>query len=57
MSTKQVAEKLQREHGIQIDRRKIQGHESISTLGDTDLKVDLYKNKVIGNIRVHVSAK
>ena len=57
VSTKQVAEKLQREHGIQIDRRKIQGHASISTLGDTDLKVDLYKNKVIGNIRVHVSAK
>lgn len=25
VSTKQVAEKLQREHGIQIDRRKIQG--------------------------------
>ena len=57
VSTKQVAEKLQREHGIQIDRRKIRGHESISTLGDTELNVDLYKNKVIGTIRVHVSAK
>ena len=57
ISTKQIAQQLEQEHGIQIDRRKILGHDSISSLGDTDLKVDLYKNKVIGVIHVHVSAK
>ena len=56
-STKQIAEQLAKEHDIHIDRRKILGHDSISSLGDSDLKVDLYRNKVIGVIHVHVSAK
>ncbi len=55
--TKQIAEQLAKEHDIHIDRRKILGHDSISSLGDSDLKVDLYRNKVIGVIHVHVSAK
>lgn len=57
ISTKQIAEQLAKEHDIHIDRRKILGHYSISSLGDSDLKVDLYRNKVIGVIHVHVSAK
>ena len=57
ISTKQIAEQLAKEHDIHIDRRKILGHDSISSLGDSDLKVDLYRNKVIGVIPVHVSAK
>lgn len=57
ISTKQIAQQLEAEHGITIDRRKILGHDSISSLGDSDLKVDLYKNKVIGVIHIHVSAK
>ncbi|MFR9118083.1 MAG: 50S ribosomal protein L9 [Merdibacter sp.] len=57
ISTKQIAEQLAKEHDIHIDRRKILGHDSISSLGDSDLKVDLYRNKVIGVIPVPVSAK
>ena len=57
ISTKQIAEQLAKEHDIHIDRRKILGHDSISSLGDSDLKVDLYRNKVIGVIHVHVRAK
>lgn len=57
ISTKQITEQLAKEHDIHIDRRKILGHDSISSLGDSDLKVDLYRNKVIGVIHVHVSAK
>lgn len=57
ISTKQIAEQLAKEHDIHIDRRKILGHDSISSLGDSNLKVDLYRNKVIGVIHVHVSAK
>lgn len=57
ISTKQIAEQLAKEYDIHIDRRKILGHDSISSLGDSDLKVDLYRNKVIGVIHVHVRAK
>ena len=57
ISTKQIAEQLAKEHDIHIDRRKMLGHDSISSLGDSNLKVDLYRNKVIGVIHVHVSAK
>ena len=57
ISTKQIAEQLAKEHDIHIDRRKILGHDSISSLGDSDLEGDLYRNKVIGVIHVHVSAK
>ena len=57
ISTKQIVQQLANEYDIHIDRRKILGHDSISSLGDSDLKVDLYKNKVIGVIHVHVSAK
>ncbi len=57
ISTKQIVEQLAREHGITIERRKILGHDAISSLGDSELKVDLYRNQVIGVIHVHVSAK
>ena len=38
-----------------IEKRKVIDNEPISNLGYTDVKVDLYKNKVIGVIRVHVN--
>lgn len=55
ISTKQVAEQLLKEHGIKIDKRKVVDTAPITSLGYSDIKVDLYKNKVIGVIRVHVS--
>ena len=30
-------------------------NDAITSLGYTDVKVDLYRNKVIGTIRVHVN--
>ena len=55
VSTKQIVEQLQRVHAIKIEKRKIIDTDAITSLGYTDVKVDLYKNKVIGVIRVHVN--
>ena len=55
VSTKQIVEQLQRVHAIKIEKRKLIDTDAITSLGYTDVKVDLYKNKVIGVIRVHVN--
>lgn len=55
VSTKQIVEQLMKVHQIKIDKRKVIDTGHISSLGYTDVKVDLYKNKVIGVIRVHIS--
>ena len=55
VSTKQIVEQLQRVHAIKIEMRKFIDTDAITSLGYTDVKVDLYKNKVIGVIRVHVN--
>ena len=55
VSTKQIGEELQKKHSITVDKRKFLDTESIQSLGFTYVKVDLYRNQVIGNIKVHVS--
>lgn len=55
VSTKQIVAQLHDQYGIHIDKRKVINSEAITSLGYTDVNVDLYKNKVIGTIRVHVN--
>lgn len=55
VSTKQIVAKLFQEHGIKLEKRKFIDTESITCLGYSDVKVDLYRNKVIGVVRVHVN--
>ena len=50
VSAKQIAEKLLSQ-GIVIDKKKIKESKPISTLGYSNVKIDLYKD-VIGNIKV-----
>ena len=57
VSSKQICEELNRKYNIIVDKRKFLDSEAISSLGVTYVKVDLYKNKVIGSIKVHVSEK
>lgn len=57
VSTKQIVEQLMKVHNIKVDKRKVLDTGSISSLGYSDVRIDLYKNKVIGVIRVHVSEK
>lgn len=56
ISNKQIVQALA-DQGIAIDKKKIHKEEDIQSLGTTIVKVDLYKNKVIGEIKVHVSEK
>ena len=43
-----IRDRLQRVHAIKIEKRKFIDTDAITSLGYTDVKVDLYKNKVIG---------
>ncbi|WP_289182974.1 50S ribosomal protein L9 [uncultured Dubosiella sp.] len=56
VSNKQIVQALD-EAGIQIDKKRLHKEEPINSLGTTIVKVDLYRNKVIGEIKVHVSEK
>ena len=55
VSTKQIVAQLHETYGIHVDKRKVIDNDAITSLGYTDVKVDLYRNKVIGTIRVHVN--
>ncbi|MEF9967013.1 MAG: 50S ribosomal protein L9 [Longicatena sp.] len=55
VSTKQIVEQLHKQHDIKVDKRKVIDNDAISSLGYSDVKIDLYKNKVIGVIRVHIN--
>lgn len=55
VSTKQIVEQLREKHGIKVDKRKVIDTGTIASLGYSNVKIDLYRNKVIGVIRVHVN--
>lgn len=57
ISSKQVVAQLKEKHDIVIDKRKFVDTNEASSLGTTIMKVDLYKNKVFGEIKVHLSQK
>lgn len=54
ISTKQIVEKLTKEHKITVDKRKFIDHYLVNALGYTRLKIELHKG-VVGMINVHVS--
>ena len=55
VSTKQIAEALQKEHGIKIDKRKMEC-EGIRSLGYTNVPVKLHQ-EVKATLKVHVIAE
>ena len=55
VSTKQIAESLQKEHGIKIDKRKMEC-EGIRSLGYTNVPVKLHQ-EVKATLKVHVIAE
>lgn len=55
VSSKQVVEQLRKQYDIVIDKRKFLDVHAATALGTTIFKVDLYKNKVIGEVNVHLS--
>ena len=54
ISTKQIAENLQKVHGIKIDKRKMTLHEGIRALGFTNVPVKLHQ-EVTAVLKVHVT--
>lgn len=54
ISTKEIAEKLLKEHNINIDKRKFVEKYPVNAFGYTNLKIELHKG-VVANIKVHVS--
>jgi large subunit ribosomal protein L9 len=53
ITTKQIAEELQKKHGIKIDKRKMELSDAIRTLGHTKVPVKLH-HEVVATLTVHV---
>ena len=53
VSSKEIAEKLEKEYGIKIDKKKIELKDTIKTLGITKVPIKLYEG-VIGSLKVEV---
>ena len=53
ITSKEIAERLEKDHGISVDKRKIQLSDPIRAYGQYDLDVKLYTN-VAGKIHVLV---
>lgn len=56
ISLKQVADQLQNNYGIEIDKRKFIDKGPLDILGFHHLKIELYKG-VVGTINVHIKSK
>lgn len=53
VSGKEIAEKLEKEYGIKIDKKKIELKDTIKTLGTAKVPIKLYEG-VVGNLKVEV---
>jgi len=53
VSSKEIAEKLESEYKIKVDKKKIELKEAIKTLGITKIEIKLYEG-VIANVKVEV---
>jgi large subunit ribosomal protein L9 len=53
ITSKQIADELQKAHGFKLDKRKIELNDAIRTLGYTKVPVKLHKD-VLATLNVHV---
>ncbi len=56
ITSKQIAEALNKQHGHKLDKRKIELDEPIRALGYTNVPVKLHP-EVSGSVKVHVKEK
>lgn len=56
VSSKEIAEKLEKEYSFKVDKKKIDLKDAIKTLGITKVSVKLYEG-VIANVNVEVIGK
>ncbi len=57
VTSKDIAEKLSKDHGISVDKKKITMTEPIKTFGTYKVEVKLYGAEIVGTITVQVSPK
>lgn len=57
ITSKDIAEALAKNHGINIDKKKMVMNESIKTFGTYKVEVKLYGAEITGTITVQVSPK
>lgn len=57
VTSKDIAERLAKDHGITVDKKKIVMSESIKTFGTYKVEVKLYGAEIVGTITVQVSPK
>ena len=53
VSSKEIAEKLEKEYNIKVDKKKIELKEAIKLLGTTNVSIRLYEG-VVGTVKVDV---
>lgn len=53
VSSKEIAEKLEKDYSIKVDKKKIELKETIKTLGITKVQIKLYED-VYANLKVEV---
>lgn len=53
VSSKEIAEKLEANYSLKVDKKKIELKEAIKTLGITNVQIKLYEG-VVGNLKVEV---
>ena len=57
VTSKDIVERLAKEHGIALDKKKVVMNESIKTFGTYKVEVKLYGAEITGTITVAVSPK
>lgn len=57
VTSKDIAERLHKDHGILVDKKKIVMNESIKTFGTYKVEIKLYGAEITGTITVQVSPK
>ena len=55
VSTKEIAEKLEKEYEIKVDKKKIELKEAIKTLGITKVEIKLFEG-VMGDVNIELLA-
>ena len=53
VASKEIVEKLKKEHNIEIDKKKVELKETIKVLGITNVKIRLYEG-IYGNLKVDI---
>ena len=56
ISSKEIAEKLESDYKIKIDKKKIELKETIKTLGLKNVDIKIYEG-VVGKLKVHIVAE